>query len=123
MKKWTEQILDLTGNSGLQGKLTQKTQEVENLEKTIRVLEAMTPQELASNSRKIFTPETLKLIAEKSETDGPFVDQVLVQHDMLRADRRWSRGCASRGRPVCSEMDRLRMCDSKSQQRAIDRLR
>ena len=47
--------------------------------------------------RSIFTPETLKLIAEKSETDGPFVDQVLVQHDMLRADRRWSATGAAAG--------------------------
>merc|ERR1719160_1507554 len=49
----------------------------------------MTPAELASNHKSVFTKEAIKLIAEKAEADRSFVNNVLDTHDMLRADRRW----------------------------------
>merc|ERR1719181_1048225 len=49
----------------------------------------MTPVELASNHKRVFTKEAIKLIAEKSGQKEQFVHQVIMEHDILRADRRW----------------------------------
>jgi hypothetical protein len=99
MLEWTDKILDLSGSTGVRGKMSTKTQEVENLEKSKRVLEAMTTAELASNDKRVFTHEALKLIAKKAEADLDYVNQVLTQHDMLRGDRRWMQIRKQYGRP------------------------
>lgn len=96
--KWTygnfagyqRKVLDLMGAQSWRRKIQSDDDPTfKDLEKELKVLEAMTPSELASNHRKVFTKDALKLIAEKAETDRRFVERVLDTHDMLRADRRW----------------------------------
>ena len=49
----------------------------------------MTPVELASNHKSVFDAQAMSLIAEKAKVTVGFVRQVIMEHDVLRADRRW----------------------------------
>ena len=55
----------------------------------IKILDAMNAVELASNHKSIFPRRAKKLIAEKAKVDFKEVDSVLLEHDGLRADRKW----------------------------------
>eukprot|EP00913_Durusdinium_trenchii_P014969 g14041.t1 len=59
----------------------------------------MTPVELASNHKSVFNSRSIALIAEKSNTTVKFVNQVILEHDVLRADRRWYQILAQFDRP------------------------
>merc|ERR1719160_1740647 len=73
---------------------------IQHLEKELKVLEAMTPVEMASNHKSVFTRESVKLIAEKSGQREQFVYQVIMEHDVLRADRRWYKILQQFNRPI-----------------------
>merc|ERR1712072_975537 len=73
---------------------------IQHLEKELKVLEAMTPVEMASNHKSVFTSEAVKLIAEKSGQKETFVLQVIMEHDILRADRRWYKILEQFDRPL-----------------------
>mmetsp|Transcript_67374 Transcript_67374/g.121404 ORF Transcript_67374/g.121404 Transcript_67374/m.121404 type:complete len:361 (-) Transcript_67374:70-1152(-) len=89
MLAYQRKVLDLMGAHSFMRRFQGDDPSVAHLEKELRVLEAMTPVELASNHKSIFTKEVVKLIAEKSGATVKFVDQVILEHDILRADRRW----------------------------------
>jgi hypothetical protein len=55
----------------------------------IKILDAMNPIELASNHKSVFTRSAKKLIAEKAGVAVKEVDALILEHDGLRADRKW----------------------------------
>lgn len=89
MAAYQRKVLDLMGATGWRRRMSADDPSVLHLEKELKVLEAMTPVELASNHKKVFTVEAVKLIAERSGATEKFVNQVLMEHDILRADRKW----------------------------------
>eukprot|EP00929_Paragymnodinium_shiwhaense_P089645 TRINITY_DN49795_c0_g1_i1.p1 TRINITY_DN49795_c0_g1~~TRINITY_DN49795_c0_g1_i1.p1 ORF type:complete len:359 (+),score=71.00 TRINITY_DN49795_c0_g1_i1:129-1205(+) len=86
---YQQKLLDLLGAYSWRRRLSSDDKNVKHLEKELRVLNAMTPIELASNHKRIFTKEAKKLIAEKAGVTEKFVQQVIMFHDVMRADRRW----------------------------------
>lgn len=78
---------------------------LQQFEKELRVLDAMTPVELASNHKSVFTTDSKKLIAEKSEASVKFVDEVIRDHDILRADRRWYKIRKQFGKPLPKDFE------------------
>lgn len=104
MAAYQRKVLDLIGANGFiqqqMMKMQGKDANVLHLEQELKVLEAMTPVELASNHKSVFTREAIQLIAEKAGSTVKFVDQVLLEHDILRADRRWYRILEQFGRPL-----------------------
>lgn len=89
MAAYQRKLLDLMGAYGWRRRLSQDDPSIAYLEKELKVLEAMTPVELASNHKRVFTKDAVRLIAEKSGATEKFVNQVIMEHDILRADRRW----------------------------------
>jgi len=89
MAAYQQKLLDLMGAYGLRRRMMSDNPSIQHLEKELKVLEAMTPVELASNHKRVFDRESIKLIAEKAGVTEKFVNQVIVEHDILRADRRW----------------------------------
>jgi hypothetical protein len=55
----------------------------------IRILDAMNPVELASNHKSIFTRTAKKLIAQRAGVPLKEIDALILEHDGLRADRKW----------------------------------
>jgi len=89
MAAYQRKVLDLIGATGWRRRFSSDDPSVLHLEKELRVLDAMTPVELASNHKSVFTREAKKMIAEKANVSEKFVDQVIIEHDVLRGDRRW----------------------------------
>lgn len=89
MAAYQRKILELVGATGWRRRLSADDPNIQHLEKELKVLEAMTPVELASNHKSVFTVEAKKLIAEKAGCTVKYVEQVIMEHDILRADRRW----------------------------------
>lgn len=89
MAAYQQKVLHLMGGYGWTRKLSGDDQHIKQLENELKVLEAMSPIELASNHKSVFTPEAIKLIAEKSGQEQKFVNNIILEHDILRADRRW----------------------------------
>merc|ERR1712072_1649903 len=100
MAAYQRKILDLMGAYGWRRRLQSDDPSIAHLEKEMKVLEAMTPVELASNHKSVFTKEAVKLIAEKSGTKEQFVNQVIMEHDILRGDRRWYKILEQFDRPL-----------------------
>jgi len=100
MLAYQRKVLELMGATGWRRRLMQDEKSVVDLEKELTVLEAMTPAELASNHKSVFNSESVKLIAEKSKQTERFVKQVILSHDMLRADRRWYKILEQFGKPL-----------------------
>jgi len=87
---YQQRFFELIGGHDLKTKvLRQNDPNIAHVEKETRVLKAMTSAELRSNHHSVFTRETKLLIAEKADVTLHFVDQVIMMHDALRADRRW----------------------------------
>ena len=59
------------------------------LRQKIRILDAMNAVELASNHKSIFTRSAKRLIAQKASVETKEVDALILEHDGLRADRKW----------------------------------
>lgn len=81
----------MLGGTGFKGWL-QKNQKNPILDETrlkIKILSKMTPYELASNHKSIFTRESIAQIAKSAETTPRIVEDLLKEHDILRADRKW----------------------------------
>lgn len=89
MAGYQRKVLELAGATGWRRRVSADDPSILHLEKELKVLEAMTPVELASNHKSVFTKEAKKLIAEKAACTVKYVDQVIMEHDILRADRRW----------------------------------
>ena len=88
---YQEKTLELLGGTGLKGWL-QKNQKNPILDETrlkIRILSKMTPFELGSNHKSIFTRESISQLAKSAETTARIVEDLLKEHDILRADRKW----------------------------------
>jgi hypothetical protein len=100
MAAYQRKILDLMGAYGWMRRLQGDDPAIQHLEKELKVLEAMTPVEMASNHKSVFTRESVKLIAEKSGQREQFVYQVIMEHDVLRADRRWYKILQQFNRPL-----------------------
>ena len=62
---------------------------VRALRQKIQILDAMNSVELASNHKSIFTLAAKKLIAQRAKVARKEVDALLLEHDGLRADRKW----------------------------------
>lgn len=62
---------------------------VRALRQKIKILDSMNSIELASNHKSIFSRITKRLIAHKAGVSVKEVDAVLLEHDGLRADRKW----------------------------------
>ncbi|CAK9037092.1 unnamed protein product [Durusdinium trenchii] len=99
MLAYQRKLLDLLGANSWRRRLSADDPNIQYLEKELRVLEAMTPVELASNHKSVFNSRSIALIAEKSNTTVKFVNQVILEHDVLRADRRWYQILAQFDRP------------------------
>lgn len=100
MAAYQRKVLELAGATGWRRRIASDEPSILHLEKELRVLEAMTPAELMSNHKSVFTPESKKLIAEKAGTTVKYVDQVIMEHDILRADRRWYKILTQFGRAL-----------------------
>lgn len=90
-RHYQEKMLELLGGTGFKGWL-QKNQKNPILDETrlkIRILAKMTPFELASNHKSVFTHETIQQLAKAADTTPRIVEELLKEHDILRADRRW----------------------------------
>jgi len=105
MLAYQSKVLDLMGANSWLRRFQGDDPSVQHLEKEEKVLQAMTPVELASNDKRVFTKEAISLIAEKSGTSVKFVDQVLLEHDVLRADRRWYQILTQFNRPHPASFD------------------
>ena len=55
----------------------------------IKILDCMNPVELASNHKSIFPLSARRLIANKAKVPLKELDALLLEHDGLRADRKW----------------------------------
>ena len=55
----------------------------------IKILDAMNAVELGSNHKSIFTRSAKKLIAQRAGVDYKEVESLILEHDGLRADRKW----------------------------------
>eukprot|EP00434_Breviolum_minutum_P022414 symbB.v1.2.019786.t1/scaffold1634.1/size108475/14 len=99
MLGYQRKLMDLLGAFSWRRRFAADDPNVAHLEKELRVLEAMTPVELASNHKSVFDKQSIALIAEKSNTSVNFVNQVILEHDVLRADRRWYQILAQFDRP------------------------
>jgi hypothetical protein len=89
MRHYQEQMLELVGANKLQSKVTGEGEMAKKLRKNIRMLEAMDAYELASNHKDVFTKLSQQLIAEKANVEVKDIENLIQEHDMLRADRRW----------------------------------
>mmetsp|Transcript_175126 Transcript_175126/g.561623 ORF Transcript_175126/g.561623 Transcript_175126/m.561623 type:complete len:353 (+) Transcript_175126:76-1134(+) len=89
MQAYQRKVLELAGATGWRRRISSDDPSILHLEKELRVLEAMTPAELMSNHKNVFTEDSKKLIAEKSGATVKYVESVIMEHDILRADRRW----------------------------------
>lgn len=110
---YQRKMIDLLGGHTWRHKLTQQNDpNIEHLEKETRVLEAMTLPELRSNHYSVFDTESKKMIAEKANATVEFVDQVLMMHDAMRADRRWYKIRQQFGRRLPTDFaDRQQMAE------------
>jgi hypothetical protein len=97
---YQRKLLDLMGALGWRRRLSDGDASVQHLEKTLKVLEAMTPVELASNHKSVFTREAVRMIAERSGTTVKFTDQIILEHDILRGDRKWYKIRQQFGKPL-----------------------
>jgi len=55
----------------------------------IKILDAMNSVELSSNHKSIFRQISKRLIARKAGVDMKEVESLILEHDGLRADRKW----------------------------------
>lgn len=62
---------------------------VRALRQKIKVLDCLNPIELASNHKSVFSRHARKLIANKAKVPLKEVDSIILEHDGLRADRKW----------------------------------
>ena len=62
---------------------------VRALRQKIKILDAMNSIELASNHKSVFTKASKKLIAHSACVSMKEVDALILEHDGLRADRKW----------------------------------
>jgi len=88
---YNEKMLEILGGTGFKGYL-QKNQKNPVLDQTrlkIKILEAMTPFEISSNHKSVFTETSIAQIAQVSGARPADVREVIDEHDILRADRRW----------------------------------
>ncbi|KAF4692263.1 hypothetical protein FOZ60_013799 [Perkinsus olseni] len=88
-KNYQEKVLEASGAHSMRAKFSEESAGIEHIKKGIKVLAAMNPIELASNHRDVFTERSRKLIAEKAGVSKEFVNQVILEHDALRGDRKW----------------------------------
>jgi hypothetical protein len=71
----------------------------------IRILDVMNPVELASNHKSIFTRSAKRLIAQKAQVAYKEVEALLLEHDGLRADRKWYKTRLVMNLPLPSTME------------------
>ena len=106
-RHYQERMLELLGGTGFKGWISkdQPNPLLDKTKQTIRILSRMNPFELASNHKSAFTAQALRDIAEAAGVKEAAVREVLLEHDMLRADRRWYQIRTQFGRPLprCSE--------------------
>ncbi len=88
-RHYQERMLQVTGGTGVKALLQGENEVVKRIKTNIRILEAMNVYELASNHKDVFTIHSKRLIAEKANVTLEAVDNLIREHDMLRADRRW----------------------------------
>jgi len=100
MAAYQMKVLDLMGAYGWRRRLSADDPAIAHLEKELRVLQSMTPVEMASNHKSVFSRESVALIAEKSGAKVQFVNQVIMEHDILRGDRRWYKILTQFDRPL-----------------------
>uniref|UniRef100_A0A0G4I561 Uncharacterized protein n=1 Tax=Chromera velia CCMP2878 TaxID=1169474 RepID=A0A0G4I561_9ALVE len=77
------------------------------LKKRIRMLEAMTPDELDSDQREIFSHSALKLIAEAAESEKRDVEQLLSEHEQRKVIRSWFMRRKELGIPLPRDQEEL----------------
>jgi len=75
------------------------------LRQKIRILDAMNPVELASNHKSIFTRSAKRLIAQKANVPYKEVEALILEHDGLRADRKWYQTRLAMNRELPSTME------------------
>lgn len=111
-RKYNVMLFDLYGGNKTKAKPTQKRNElnedfaervakwesdmlkkmdpsVRAVRQKIQILDAMNAVELGSNHKSIFNRRAKKLISQKAGVDFKEVDSLLLEHDGLRADRKW----------------------------------
>jgi hypothetical protein len=90
-RHYNEKSLELLGGTGFKGWI-QKNQKNPVLDQTrlkIKILSCMNPFELSSNHKSVFTPESIRALAESSGATEEDVKELIKEHDILRGDRRW----------------------------------
>ena len=90
-RHYQEKTLEAMGGTGFKGWL-QKNQKNSTIEQTalkIKILSCMTPYELASNHKSVFTPESKRSLAQAAGVTPDSIEELLNEHDFNRADRRW----------------------------------
>lgn len=100
MAAYQRKVLELAGGTSWRRRFSQDDPSLLHLEKELRIMEAMTPSELMSNHKSVFTTEAKKMIAEKAGVSQREVDNVIMNHDILRADRRWYQILRQFNRPM-----------------------
>ena len=90
-RHYQERMLELLGGVGFKGwvQRNQKNPLLDRTRRSIAILSAMNPYELASNHKSVFSSESKRLIAEKAGVPVKLVEELIAEHDMLRGDRRW----------------------------------
>ena len=62
---------------------------VRAIRQKVRILDCMNAVELASNHKSVFSLKDRKLLARKAGVPLKEVDALILEHDGLRADRKW----------------------------------
>ena len=62
---------------------------VRALRQKLKILDSMNAVELASNHKSVFQRFSKRLIAQKAKVSLKEVDSLILEHDALRADRKW----------------------------------
>ena len=136
-RKYNVILFDLYGGNKTKAKPTQKRNElnedyaervakwesdmlkkmdpsVRAIRQKIKILDSMNAVELASNHKSIFTRRAKKLIAQRAGVDFKEVESLILEHDGLRADRRWYQTRTLLNKPLpatMEERDRLATFD------------
>lgn len=97
-----QNILKGADSSGLRGKLPWKPHDpgLDELKTSVKILEAMLPEELDSDDPRIFTREAKQMLAEAAEVDPSRVNELLLSHEVFKTERTWFMRRIMLGRPL-----------------------
>ena len=78
---------------------------IRSVRQKLRILDCLNQVELLSNHKSIFTRSAKRLFAQKAKVTFKDVEELLLEHDGLRADRKWFMTRQAMNLPLPSTME------------------